>query len=622
MPAKLLSAILLTAVCGLAADTRLADAVQAGDRNQVRNLLAQKVDVNAAQGDGATALHWAAFNDDLETAQVLLAAGANVKAATRVGAITPLFMASKNGNAAMIALLLKSGADPNSTDEHGTTALMTAAASGNAAAVETLIEHGADVNAREGAHGQTALMFAAALNRAGAITVLLNHRADSGIATKAVKLPKPPPRNDDGSPVLEGSKEAKGASGAAPAGDPKADLNALAAAIGLKSAVYTTGGKPAEADLREMVRKLTVKVDEVEKRLPSDKSKSEEGAISQNGFFRERGTTDMGGMTALLFAARDGQVDAARALLEGGADINQVSASEKTSPLVLSVMNGHFDLAKLLIDWGADPNLSNNQGLTALYAAIDVQWAPKGWFPAPGTGQEKVTYLDLMKTLLDDGADPNARLGKKLWFRAFGDHSWVDTAGATAFWRAAQSTDLPAMKLLVAHGADPDIASTGGDTPLMVASGIGWGYHYSMNALDSTWMDAVKYCIELGANVNAVDTKGYTALHGAAYLGNAEMINYLIDHGGDVKAVAKDKNTVADMANGPTRFGIPHPETVALLEKLGSANSHNCRSDQCLVAPKEDKKTATPTPAVAVPTPPTAPPAAPPASSKNGGGVQ
>ncbi len=148
MRGKLLCVILLTAVSAWAADTRLADAAQNSDRNLVKSLLAQKVDVNAPQGDGATALHWAAFNDDLETAQLLLAAGANLKAATRVGSITPLFMAAKNGNAAMLELLLKSGADPNSTDEHGTTALMTAAASGNASAVETLIEHGADVNAR------------------------------------------------------------------------------------------------------------------------------------------------------------------------------------------------------------------------------------------------------------------------------------------------------------------------------------------------------------------------------------------------------------------------------------------------------------------------------------------
>ncbi len=622
MPAKLLCAMVLIAVSVSAADTRLADAAQAGDRNLVRQLLAQKVDVNAAQGDGSTALHWAAFNDDLETAQLLLAAGANVKAATRIGAITPLFMACKNGNAAMVGALLKSGADPNSTDERGTTALMTAAASGSGAAVEMLIDHGAEVNAREGAHGQTALMFAAALGRAESIQALLAHGADAGIETKAVKLLKAQPRFDDGTLVTEAKPAAAPA-----AGDPKADLQTFATAIGLKSAIYNAGGKPAEADLRQMVAKLTAKVDEVEKRLPADKTKTEQSATgnggnnSMFGIVRERGTLDMGGMTALLFAARDGHIDAARALLEGGADINQVSASEKTSPLVLAVMNGHFDLAKLLIAWGANPNLSNIQGLTALYAAIDVQWAPKGWFPAPGTGDEKVTYLELMQTLLEDGADPNARITRKLWFRSFGDHSWVDTAGATAFWRAASSTDLPAMKLLIAHGADPDIPSFGGDTPLMVASGIGWGYHFSMNAPDSTWLDAVKYCIELGANVNAADTKGYTALHGAAYIGNDELIHYLIDHGADVKAVAKDKNTVADMANGPTRFGIPHADTLALLEKLGSVNSHNCRSDHCLVPAKDDKKTPAVPATAPVPTPTAPPPAAAP-GSKNGGRAQ
>ncbi len=616
MLAKILSATMFTAMLVSAADTRLADAAQHSDRTTVQSLLAQKVDVNAPQGDGTTALHWAAFNDDLETAKMLIAAGASVKAATRVGSITPLFMACKNGNAAMIALFLKAGADANSTDEHGTTALMTAAASGSADAVKTLIDHGADVDAREGAHGQTALMFAASLNRAAAIKVLLENRADAEATTKAVKLPKPGPRFDDGNPVPEAKPAARPAAASSPADD-KAALDALASSMGFKSAVYTAGGKPGEGDLKDLVQRLTAKVDQLEKRLGTDKPKTEDSNNSQFGIIRERGTTDMGGMTALLFAARDGQTDAARALLEGGAEINQVSTSEKTSPLVMAILNGHLDLARLLIDWGADPNLANNQGLTALYAAVDVQWAPKGWFPAPGTAQEKISYLDLMKALLEDGANPNARLGKKLWFRSFGDHSWVDTAGATAFWRAAQSTDLDAMKLLVEHGADPDIPSLGGDTPLMVASGIGWGYHYSMNAPDSTWMDSLKYCIQLGADVNAADAKGYTALHGAAYIGNHELINYLIDHGADVKAVAKDKNTVADMANGPTRFGIPHPETVALLEKLGSANSHNCRSDQCLVAPKEDKKTTAPATTAPVTAPPTAPP--PPANGKKPG---
>jgi ankyrin repeat protein len=199
-----------------------------------------------------------------------------------------------------------------------------------------------------------------------------------------------------------------------------------------------------------------------------------------------------------------------------------------------------------------------------------------------------VTYLDLMKDLMDHGANPNARLGKKLWFRGFGDKTWVDPVGATVLMRAAVSLDVPAMRLLVAHGADPDITTKGGDTLLMVCAGLGWGANFSMNVTDG-WIPAVKYSLDLGGDVNAKDAKGYSALHGASYIGNNELVKFLVEKGADVKAVAKDGNTVADMANGPNRFGIPHAETVALLEKLGSANSHNCRSDQCLVAPKEDK---------------------------------
>jgi ankyrin repeat protein len=603
------TALIVTVAAARAADTRVAEAAQNHDLKAVQTLIAKKADVNAALGDGSTALHWAAFNDDLEMAKALLAAGASLKAQTRIGALTPLSMAAKNGNAAMLDLMIKAGGDPSSEDEHGTTLLMAAAASGSADAVKVLLEHGANVNAREGVHGETALMFAASLNRSAAIRVLVEHGADPNLASKAVKLPKPAPRFADGGGSLPETKDAKpgeakageanaGAAKAAPARPDadKAALDTLAASLGLKSAVYNAGGKPGEGDLKDALQKLTAKVDAIEKRLPGEKKDDNaDGNGSQFGIIRERGTLDMGGMSALLFAARDGQIDAARELLEGGADINQVSTSEKTSPLVMAIMNGHFDLARLLLEWGADPNLANDLGLTALYAVIDQQWAPKGWFPAASVAQEKTTYLELMEALLEDGANPNARIKKKLWFRSFGDHSWVDTAGATAFWRAASSTDVGAMKLLVKYGADPDIPTLGGTTPLEAASGIGWGYHYSMNAPDYTWLDAVKYCVELGADVNAADARGYTPLHGAAYIGNNELIQYLVDHGADVKAVAKDKNTVADMANGPTRFGIPHAETVALLEKLGSANSHNCRSDHCLVAPKDDKKPATST---------------------------
>src|SRR5581483_2121470 len=143
------------------------------------------------------------------------------------------------------------------------------------------------------------------------------------------------------------------------------------------------------------------------------------------------------------------------------------------------------------------------------------------------------------------------------------------------------------MKMLIAAGANPKIMTTAGDSALMAASGIGWGANFTVNAPYPA-IDAVKYCVELGIDVNLADARGYTALHGAAYLGNNDMVNFLVSKGAKVDVKTKAGDTVADMANGPTRFGLPHAETVALLEKLGSENSHNCRSDQCLVAPRAD----------------------------------
>jgi uncharacterized protein len=595
-------AICLTVLVVAATSSRVSDAAQSGDKDRVRALLQQKADVNAPQGDGMTALHWAAFQDDVDMAKMLLAGGANVKAVTRLEAITPLLMASKNGSAAMIGVLLDAGADPNVADGNGTTPLMMASASGSVDAVKLLLDRKAQVNAKDAAHGQTALMFAASLNRADAIRVLMDHGADPKIATNVVK-PERVRLDEDGNPVKEekaGPKdEAKGEKAApkdenaatkdekAPGKDEKALAKDEKAAP--KEEKAKADAPPAEetpelktlAELRAMAQTLISRLDDLEKQL-----KSTDAPPRQQ---REKGASTLGGMTALLFATRDGQMEAARALIEKGADINQAGAGDKTSPLVMAIMNGHYDLAKYLVDRGADPNLADNLGLTALYGTVDVQWEPKSWFPQPVTGQEKTGYLDLMKDLLDHGANPNARLGKKLWFRGMGDRTWVDPAGATALWRATVALDVPAMRLLVAHGADPDIPSKTGETLLMVASGLGWGANFSVNVPDG-WMDAVKYCLELGGDVNAKDSRGYTALHGAAYMGNNELIKFLIAKGADVKAVAQDKNTVADMANGPNRYGIPHPETVALLEQLGSANSHNCRSDTCLVAPTDDSK--------------------------------
>lgn len=649
---------IFAAICSaaLAADTRLADAVQARDAAAVRSLLKAKADVNAAQGDGTTALHWAAFNDDIATAELLLAAGAKVEAATRVGTITPLLMASRNGSAAMIRLLVKAGASVNLANEDGTTPLMLAAASGNVDAVRVLLDAGAQVNATDKGHGQTPLIFAASLNRAPVVKLLLAHGADPGVTTKLVKFERS--RVDfDGNPIPaagekgekpgaesgedkaaehrpeKNSSDARNPSGAVAAeGQGSKDAGQENAAAGdKKSDKPATTNNPAAppakpdqvAQLTALVQKLSARIDELEKHpeaLHAGEIVTQEtspaaagggrGGVGGRGgggrggragdvaFLgpREVGSTIIGGMNALLFAARDGQFDALRELVAAGANVNEVSMSDKTSPLVMAIINGHYDLAKYLLDHGASANLATTAGLTPLYATIDVQWAPHAWFPQPNTSQETVSYTDLIKALLAHGANPNARLGKKLWFRGLAqDPSWVDPAGSTPFWRAAQADDVAVMRLLVEAGAYPDVASAGGDTPLMVAAGIGWMANHTANSAEN-WLAAVKYCVELGADVNAVDSRGYTPLHGAAYIGDNTMVQYLIDKGAKIDAVTKAGDTVADMANGPTRFGLPHPDTVALLEKLGSKNSHNCRSDQCLVAPKEEKKPAAPAP--------------------------
>ncbi|HTP31184.1 MAG TPA: ankyrin repeat domain-containing protein [Candidatus Acidoferrales bacterium] len=545
--------VVLLLVFGLAlsaADSRLSEAAMRGDSNAVRTLLKQKAEVSGAQGDGSTALHWAAFRDDLEMVKLLLAAGADVKAATREGAITPLFMACTNGNAAIIAALLNAGADANSVKSNGTTALMTAAASGNTEAIKALLDRGAKINAKESAHAQTALMFAAALNRTEAVTLLLARGADANITTAVKKLERV--RFDQDGNVVDTPAGGRGAAAAAtPPPDPDAirrELDSLAHALGL-----------ASADVK--LAKPKARAGDVAARAP-----------------RKVGPDVAGGMTALLYAAREGHLETAQALVAGGADVNLVSGGKMT-PLVMSIANGHYDLAMFLLDQGADPNRAADSGLTPLYAAIDVQWAPKAWFPQPNITQEKVSYLELMRALLEHGANPNAAVGEKLWFRSFtNDYTWVDPAGATSFWRAAQSSDTAAMKLLVEHGADPKMANKAGETPLMAAAGIGWAANWSVNA-PVPLIDAVKLCVDLGNDIKASDNRGYTALHGAAYLGNNEMVTYLVSKGAEVKAKSRAGDSPADMANGPTRFGQPHPETLALLESLGSPNSHNCRSD-------------------------------------------
>jgi ankyrin repeat protein len=511
------------------------------------------VSVDSAEGDGSTALHWAAYQNNLALAQELLNAHANVNIETRLESITPLFMACESGSAPMVELLLEHGANVNQEDRLGTMPLMMASAAGNAAVVKILLDHGADVDAREHAHEQTALMFAANLDRADVISVLLAHGADPNIESKVEPTHQPVTKTDQRQGAELPVKEPK------PAEKLVSNVGAMPVPDGKKAGGTDDGKTPHQ------------------------------GGAPKEGLHL-RAATVIGGMTPLLFAARQGNIAAATALLDGGAKINEVSGSEHTTPLVLAIMNGHFDLAKMLVERGADVNLANDAGVAPLWATIDVQWPPTEWSVEPSVNQEKTDYLSLMKLLLAHGANPNARIKEEPWERVQSENrDWIKDPGATAFFRAAQAWDVPAMKLLKDNGADPTIPTTQGMTPLMAAAGLGWAPMYTTTAVPTT-MEAVQYCMSLSANVNAQDKLGYTALMGAAFVGDLQVIQYLADHGAKTNVKDKAGDTVADMANGLFEKSQPHPDAVALLVKLGSVNSNNCRSSSCVPLTKEDKK--------------------------------
>ncbi len=536
--------------------------------------------------DGMTPLHRAAGRGDVAAAVQLIKAGAQLEARTRVGDYTPLHVASKEGHGAIVQALLDAGGNAKAVTTSKTTALHLAAGAGSVDAVAALLDHGADVNAGEGAWGQTPLIFAAANNRVDAIRLLIKRGAKVDHATRTLDLStqdavdRAAERRRDA--VLEGFRKLV----------PESERAAWRPAPGQVQAAMRAAREVQESSAGA-------------DRSAGETDYQQTPGEAVAGYSASVGT--QGGLTALLHAARQGHRDAVFALIDGGADINKVSG-DHTSPLLIATMNGHFDLALQLLKRGADPNIASDNGAVPLFAAINLQWAPRARYPQPRAHDQQVaTYLDVMKAFLEAGADPNARARKHLWFTSFNFCCAENMAGATAFWRAAYGTDVEAMKLLAGYGADPNIPTTapaararrgggaaqkdlsgvpqtpeGGPAvfPLHAASGVGYGEGFESNAhrhAPDGWLPAVKYLVEeLGADVNARDHDGYTAVHHAAARGDNELILYFVSKGADVKVVSRRGQTTADMANGPYQRTSPYPETVALLEKLGSKNNHNC----------------------------------------------
>lgn len=664
----------------------VANAAMAGDTAAVRRLVASGANVNVAQGDGMTALHWAAERGDLKMASELIKAHASVKAVTREGSYTALHIASKDGNAAVVRALIKAGADVNAVTNSGATALHLAAGSGSADAVLALIEKGADVNAKESTHGQTPLIFAAEYDRADAIRVLLKHGADANAYTTEENLNEQSARDQAAQKkrnevLVSFMPQARKDSVAAAA---KAEAARLAANPGLAGGRGGGGARGGGGGGMRPVGPFTP--EQVQAAIDSGRALAMSAAAAKGPVTEVVDTINggvagyassvggVGGLSALHHAARQGNVHAVEALLDGGANINEPSLVDHTTPLLMATINGQFDVAMQLIARGADPNIESTAGATPLYTTINTQWAPRSRFPQPEAVQNvKAGYLDVMTALLKAHANPNVRIKTHLWYFAFNNCGNANCGlenleGTTAFWRAAYATDVDAMKLLIAYGADPNIpsqkaavagrggrggrgggaggrgaaagdaaagavsaapspfaagrtdASAGPDGgtapparggggrgvipapgldpavdsaakaavpgigvyPLHAASGVGFGNGFAGNSLHHApdgWMPSVKYLVEvLHADVNIRDENGYTPLHNAAARGDNEMILYLVSKGADVKAVARNGRTTVDMANSPVSRTRPFPETIALLEKLGAHNSHNCVS--------------------------------------------
>ena len=593
--------VLLVATAATPPDSPVADAAMRGDLDEVRELLRRGADVNAPQSDGLTALHWAADNGDAAVAGVLIYAGANLAPLTRNDAYTPMHMAARGGHADVIGQLVEAGADPAvATSRTGVTPMHLAAKAGSGEAIRALASGGAEVDARDHRWGQTPLIFAAGFNRLVAVNTLVELGADVSLTENVLHMPTRyavdraarAARNE----VLESFRA-------------QSDNPALWAPTPQQVQAASEAAWRVQAlSPEEIIGKAT----------DQEMTENQLALLQTNALSYHEMVGNQGGLTALLHASRDGFRDVVRALLDAGADINQVSAGERNSPLLIAAINGHFDLMLELIGRGADPRLADLSGSTPLFAVINTQYAPKTRYPQQQAfKQQEATHLDVMEALLEAGADPNVQLDRHLWYLEYNFAQLsVNMWGATPFWRAAHGTDEKAMRLLLQHGADPTIPTRrppsrrrggygggGGDRvdpsglppvptggpgvfPIHAASGVGYSggdgagrAGVSHIHVPNGWMPSVRLLVEeLGADVNARDHNGYTPLHFAAARGDNELIRYLVEKGADVMVVSRRGQTVVDMANGPVQRIQPFPETIALLEGMGAINNHNCVS--------------------------------------------
>jgi uncharacterized protein len=467
---------------------------------------------------GTAPLADAVQRQDFTTARALLTQHADVNASLSDGS-TALLWAAHWDDAALVDALLKAGANVKSANRYGISPLLEACVNGDAAVIEKLLKAGADPNTAQ-PEGETALMTASRTGNVDAVKMLL----DRGARVNA-------------------DESWRGQSALM-----------FAAAEGHAAVVQLLIQHGAEVDARSGVFDFT-------------QLKPKAGSVGMN-FPR-------GGFTALLFAARQGDLESGQTLINAKAEVN-LADPDGSTPLIEAIINFHFDFAAFLLDHGADPNASDGKGRSPLYAAVDMHSLDTSTRPSPRP-LDKLDGVDVIKALLAHGANPNAQLIAVIKPRGVLDGAdSTMSAGATPFLRAAKSDDLEVMRILLDQGARPLMTTATHTTALMVAAGTGWRDGKSHGS-ETDAIEAIKLCLDRGLDINAASDTGETALHGAAGRGADQVIAFLASHGADINAKDKKGRTALDVAMGVGADvgGVrsPHESTVALLKKLSETTS-------------------------------------------------
>jgi uncharacterized protein len=490
--------------------------------------------VGAAQSDSRLAE--AVMKQDRAAVRSLLAQRVDVNALGKDGT-PPLHWSVRTDDLATAQQLLHAGADARLANRYGVTPLFLACANGNAAMIRLLLDAGADPNSADRA-GETALMIAARAGTLDAVKLLLDRGAildarDSAFQQTALMVAVRENHPDVVQLLVERG----------------ADVNAKT----------RTGATPAWV-------------------LPNSVPGFGHGVGIVRGGLPARGLRNPipGALSPLLYATRDGRLEIARTLIAAKADVNQVDANGIT-PLITAITNNHVNLARFLIDHGADIHVSDWYGRTPLWAAVETRNMDVDNASFVNS-IERAPFLELIQFLLERGADPNVRMKevppiRRQFLRITGSLSWVDFTGQTPFLTASLAGDLAVMRLLLAHKADPHIPTFAGTTALMAAAGVNWVFDQTYDEGPNALLEAVQLCHELGMDVNAVNSMGLTALHGAANRGSDDIIRFLVAKGAKLDVKDKEGRTPLTWAEGvflATHPAKPKPSSIALIQSVSA----------------------------------------------------